>query len=319
MFEDLSFFPRAASTVAGEIDRIYLFLVGMTAFAAAGIASALIYFAIRYRRRKGHAAQQVEGSLPLEIFWSAVPLVLWLFVFGWNAKVYLDMHRPPADGMEVLVTGKQWMWKVQHPTGQREINSLHVPVNTPINLTMISEDVIHDFYMPAFRIKRDVVPGMYTRIWFEATEVGTYHLFCAEYCGTKHSEMGGQVVVMDPSDYEAWLEGQPAAASPVEAGELLFEGQRCETCHSAGSGQRGPDLAGRFGTVVELEGGREVVFDEEYVRESILEPKAKISKGYAPLMPTYRGQVTETQIQHLIAYLKSLGPGDEDAPGESTP
>ena len=305
MFEDLSLFPEAASTVAGSVDRIYLFLVAMTTLASAGIFSAIIFFAIRFRRRKGHAATQIEGSVPLEIFWSAVPLVLWVFVFGWNAKVFLEMHVAPKDGMEFLVTGKQWMWKIQHPSGQREINSLHVPVGTPINLTMISEDVIHDFYMPAFRVKRDVVPGMYTRIWFEATKVGRYHLFCAEYCGTKHSEMIGEVVVMDPSDYEAWLSGQPAA-SPVESGQLLFESLRCVTCHAAGSGQRGPDLAGRWGSRVPTTGGGEAVFDEDYVRQSILEPRAVLSAGYQPLMPTYEGQVTETQIQHLIAYVKSL-------------
>ncbi len=310
MFEDLSLFPEAASTVAGKVDGIYLFLVVLTLFASVGIFSTLIFFAVRYRRRKGHTAAEIHGSMPLEVFWSAVPLVIFLFVFGWSSKVFLEMHREPDDCMEYFVTGKQWMWKIQHPTGQREINTLHMPANTPVKLTMISEDVLHDFYVPAFRVKRDVLPGMYTTIWFEATKVGRYHLFCAEYCGTKHSEMIGEVVVMDPADYEAWLSGQPAGLDPIESGRVLFENNRCTTCHEPGPGQRGPDLAGRYGTMVGTESGKMVLFDDDYIRTSILEPKADVSIGYGAnqVMPSFKGQLSETQIQHLIAYIKSIGP-----------
>ncbi len=311
MFEDFTLFPEAASTVAGGIDRLYFFLIGMTTFAVAGILSALILFSIRYRRRPDRAAQQIDGSVPLEIIWSAIPLALWVFIFGWSAKLYLEIHTTPSEGMTYFVTGKQWMWKIQHPTGQREINTMHVPRGEVVILKLVSEDVIHDFFVPAFRIKQDVLPGtQYTTIWFEATKVGTYDLFCAEYCGTKHSEMIGSVVVMDPADYQAWLDGQPAGQDPVDAGRVLFENLRCVTCHDAGSGQRGPDLSGRFGRPTSLSDGRTVLFDESYVRESILEPKRRLSAGYQPLMPTYTGQVTDTQINQLIAYVKSLANSD---------
>jgi cytochrome c oxidase subunit 2 len=244
--------------------------------------------------------------VPLEIAWTAVPLAIALLSFAWGAKVFVHMRTPPQEGMQFLGTGKQWMWKLQHPTGQREINSLHVPVGQKIVLTLTSEDVIHDFFVPAFRVKADVLPGAYNRLWFEATQEGTFHLFCAEYCGTKHSEMIGQVIAMDPAAYEQWLAGQPAAKDPVEAGKVLFENLRCDTCHAAGSGQRGPDLANRFGTQVRLHDGQTVLFDEDYARESILEPTKRISAGYQALMPTYQGQVDELQILHLIAYVQSL-------------
>ncbi|HED66499.1 MAG TPA: cytochrome c oxidase subunit II [Planctomycetes bacterium] len=306
MFEDFSLFPDAASSYASRVDSLYLFLCTMTAVASFGILCAVVFLSVRYRRRADRAAEQLEGSLPLEIFWSAIPAVLFVGIFAWAAKLYLEMYREPADCMEFYVTGKQWMWKIQHPTGQREINTLHIPVGRPVKLTMISEDVIHDFYVPAFRIKRDVVPGLYTSEWFEATKVGTYHLFCAEYCGTKHSEMIGSVIVMEPAEYEAWLGGQPASQDPVEAGRVLFENLRCVTCHDAGKNQRGPDLHGRFGETVGLANGTTVLFDEAYTRTSILEPKHDIAVGFEPVMPTYEGQVTETQIQQLIAYVKSL-------------
>ena len=316
MFEDFSFFPRAASTVAGKVDALYLFMIAMSAFFIVLIFTAILVLSIRYRRRKGHTAEQIHGSVSLEMLWSAIPLLLVLFIFGWSARLYFQIVTPPSDAMEIYVTGKQWMWKAQHPTGQREINALHVPVGEPIVLTMTSEDVIHDFFIPAFRVKADVIPGRYTQMWFEATEIGEYHLFCAEYCGTKHSEMVGTVKVMDPADYEIWLSGQPAVASPVEAGKVLFENQRCDTCHAAGSGQRGPNLVGRFGNYVETQDGQTLLFDEDYVRESILEPRARISRGYEPLMPSYAGQISEEQVLYLVSYIKSLttetSGGDEE-------
>ncbi len=306
MFENFSLFPESASTVAGRIDELYFFLIAMTTLATAGVCAALLFFCIRYRRKDNVKAVQIEGSLPLELFWSAVPLVLWVGIFFWSSKIYLEINTVPSDGMEFFVTGKQWMWKIQHPTGQREINELHVPVGEPIILTMISEDVIHDFFMPEFRVKNDVLPGRYTNVWFEATKVGTYKLLCAEYCGTNHSKMIGKVVVMDPADYQQWLSGAEAGQEPAEAGRTAFENLRCVTCHDAESGQRGPDLKNRFGLLTDVDNGRSVLFDEDYVRNSILEPKRHISTGFQPIMPTYQGQVSEVQIQNLIAYIKSL-------------
>lgn len=313
MFEDFSLFPEAASTVAGRIDAIYFFLIAIGIFFTVGISLAIGWCVVRYRQREGHEAQQIEGSLPLEIAWSIVPLFISLFVFGWGAKIFYDVMTPPEGATTFYVTGKQWMWKLQHPTGQREINKLHVPRGEKIVLQMISEDVIHDFWIPAFRIKADVVPGMYTTIWFEATKVGTYDIFCAEYCGTKHSEMIGEVVVMDPAGYQAWLDSEPVGVTPEEAGQVFFENLRCDTCHSADSGQRGPSLAGRFGQTVALADGQTVRFDENYIRESILDPRKKLSAGYQPLMPTYQGQISEDQLLKVIAYLKSLGATDSES------
>ena len=311
MFSDFSFFPRAASTLAGRVDDLYLFLLGMSAFFMVLIFSVVIVFTIRYRKRQGHTAEQIHGSISLEVLWSAIPLFLVLFIFGWSAKLYFKMIVPPDEGMEIYVTGKQWMWKIQHPTGQREINELHIPVGETVILTMTSEDVIHDFFVPAFRVKADVLPGTYTRMWFQPTEIGEYHLFCAEYCGTKHSEMIGKVIVMDPADYETWLSGQPVAASPVEAGQVLFESLRCDTCHAAGKDQRGPNLEGRFGGFVHTDDGQTIQFNEDYIRQSILEPRAVISQGYQPLMPAFAGQVSEDQILYLVAFIKSLTPAPD--------
>jgi cytochrome c oxidase subunit 2 len=312
MLEQLPLMPDGASTLSGRVDALFLFLVGVSAFFTLLICSALVVLGLRYRRRSDRESEAVEGSTTLELLWTGIPLLIVLGVFGWSAKLYYDLTVVPVDGMPFTVTGKQWMWKIQHPTGQREINALHVPVGTTCVLTMTSEDVIHSFYVPAFRTKADVVPGRYTQLWFQPTRAGTYHLFCAEYCGTKHSEMNGWVEVMEPALYEAWLSGQPRGASPEESGRLLFENLRCQTCHAAGSGQRGPVLDGLFGAEVELADGSHARFDEAYVRESILQPNERITRGFQPLMPTYTGQVSEEQILELIAYLRSLEKGAED-------
>jgi cytochrome c oxidase subunit 2 len=306
MNQELQLLPHAATEVARSVDRLTLFLTAMSLFFVALISSLVLFFAARYRARRAlQAAVQIEGSIPLELAWTAVPLLLALFSFAWGAKLYFDMNASPAGALALSVTGKRWMWKVQHPEGPREINELHVPVGVPIELTMISEDVIHSFYIPAFRLKRDVLPGRFSKLTFTADRVGEYHLFCAEYCGTKHSQMIGRVVVMQDSDYQAWLSGAPRGATPAQSGAQLFGALRCDTCHAPQSGARGPDLAGLFGTKVALADGRSVVADEDYVRESILNPAAKLVAGYAPLMPTYAGQVSEVQIQQLIAYIRS--------------
>lgn len=314
MFENFSLWPESASSLSGPIDALYLFLIGVSLFFSLLIVAALLVFSVRYRRRPGRAASPIEGSLPLELLWTGVPLVIVLFVFVWGTKLFVRAQTAPAEAMRFTVTGKQWMWKVQHPSGQSEINALHVPVGEKIVLTMIAEDVIHSFYVPAFRVKQDVLPGMYTTLWFEPTRTGTYHLFCAEYCGTKHSEMKGTVTVLDPSAYQAWLDGRPAEADPLLAGALLFQNLRCDTCHysgtapAAGGPPRGPDLAGRFGTDVTLADGQTVRFDERYVRESLLEPAKRLSAGYPALMPSYKGQVSEGDVLALATYLKSLRP-----------
>ncbi len=315
MLEGFRLFPERASAYALQVDRLYLFLIGMALFFVGLITCALLFCSLRYRRGLGRRRDTEHATLAIELAWTGIPLALVLFVFVWSARLYFAANTAPGEALEFLGTGKQWMWKLQHPTGQREINALHVPLGEAVVLTLASEDVIHSFYVPAFRVKRDVVPGMYSRVWFRADRTGTFHLFCAEYCGTKHSQMIGSVVVMEPEDYERWLSGVPAGASPVEEGKLLFESLRCATCHSAGSGQRGPDLAGRFGGLAALADGGSVPFDEEYVRESILDPRRRVSAGYEPLMPTYAGQVNEGQVLQLIAYVKSLAA----APGGSEP
>jgi len=312
MFENFSLWPESASNLSGPIDRLYLFLIGLSVFFGFLIVSALLVFSVRYRRRPGHVASRIEGSLPLELLWTGVPLAIVLFIFVWGTRLYVHARTPPEEGMRFHVTAKQWMWKIQHPTGQSEINELHLPLGQPVVLTMISEDVIHSFFVPAFRAKMDVLPGMYSSLWFTPTKIGVYHLFCAEYCGTKHSEMGGRVVVLDPADYQAWLDGRPAEKNPVEAGALLFQNLRCDTCHTLGTrstasgAPRGPDLAGRFGGDVTLADGQSVHFDERYVRESLLKPQKRLSAGFQPLMPSYKGQIGESEILSLIAYLKSV-------------
>ena len=300
-------FPDQASSVARKVDALYFYLTGVTIFFTVLIFSCVFYFAIRYRRRsEDELPKPIHGSLKLEIFWSVVPLALVMVMFFWGAALYLHMRRAPADATQLFVVGKQWMWKIQHPEGQREINELHVPVGRAVKLTMTSEDVIHSFYVPAFRVKMDVLPGRYTELWFTPTKTGEYHLFCAEYCGTKHSGMIGKVIVMEPADYEAWLSGAPAGESIEQAGARLFTQFNCQTCHEQGPTSRGPSLHEILGRTVRMKSGETVTVDEAYLRESILQPNAKIVAGYEAVMPTYQGQLSEEQVVQLIAYIKSL-------------
>ncbi len=303
----LRLLPEQASTIAGQVDALFLFLVAVTVFFAGLIFLLVGLFALKYRRRReDERPKAIHGSLALEAFWTVIPLGIALVIFVWGAYLYFVISRPPAAAMEVYVVGKQWMWKLQHPTGQREINELHVPLHRPVKLTMTSEDVIHSFYVPAFRIKADVVPGRYTTTWFEATKIGEYHLFCAEYCGTSHAVMGGRIVVMEPADYERWLTGGVSRESLPAAGEALFARLACGSCHKADGTGRGPSLVGKFGQPAKLASGETVVVDESYVRESILTPQAKLVSGYPPIMPTFMGLVTEEQLLQLVAYIKSL-------------
>ncbi|MBA2605009.1 MAG: cytochrome c oxidase subunit II [Acidobacteria bacterium] len=311
-------FPQQASAQAGQVDAIYFFMVAVTAFFALLIAGLIVFFSVRFRRRhRDEIGVPIHGSLALELLWTFVPFVIAMGMFGWGAKVFFDLYRVPAGAMEIFVVGKQWMWKVQHMGGQREINELHVPIGRPVKLIMGSEDVIHSFYIPAFRVKADVIPGRYNTLWFEATKPGTYHLFCAEYCGTKHSGMIGSVVAMEPAQYQAWLDGGPADGTPVDAGAKLFQDLACHTCHQQDSQGRGPVLTNLFGSRVQLQDGRTVVADEAYIRESIVNPQAMVKAGFQPLMPTFQGLVTEEQLLQLISYVRSLSDAGA-APGAGT-
>jgi cytochrome c oxidase subunit 2 len=291
----------------------------VSAFFVVLVAALVVIFAIKYHRRHpDEVGEDIHGSLALELTWTFIPFVLAMAMFVWGADLFFRLARPPLDSMEIFVVGKQWMWKVQHPEGVREINEIHVPVNRNIRLTMGSEDVLHDFSIPAFRVKMDVVPGRVTTMWFRPTAVGEYHLFCAEFCGTKHSGMVGRVVVMTPQDYQAWLSGGVAAETPAQAGERLFTQYGCVTCHTAGSGARGPELAGVPGSTVDLADGRRVLADDNYLRESIMVPAAKVVQGYQPIMPTFQGTLGEEQVQQLIAYIKTLGPAGTAAGAASS-
>ena len=305
MFDNFPLWPQRASTIAGNVDALFIFLLIVTGLMTVLVFSAVIYFAARYRHRRGVPAEQIEGSTPLELTWTFIPLAIFMVIFAWGAVVYFKERTPPRDATEVYVVAKQWMWKLEHAEGQREINELHVPVGQDVKLIMTSQDVIHSFYVPAFRIKQDVLPGRYTVEWFHPTKAGTYHLFCAEYCGTQHSGMIGSIVVMEPAQYEAWMSGSPSGPLSA-AGEKIFAELGCATCHRMDTQGRGPNLLGVFGKPVQLEDGRTVIADENYVRESILDPGAKVVQGFKPVMPTFQGLVSEEQLNALVAYVKSL-------------
>ena len=302
------FQPEQASTIARSVDHLYYFITAVTLFFTALIFLIIFYLMIKYRRRSpDERPKAIEGSLPLEILWTAIPTLIVAIIFVWSSSLYFQNSEPPKGSMEIFVTGKQWMWKIEHPEGQREINELHVPLGRPVKLTMTSEDVIHDFYVPAFRVKKDVLPGRYTTLWFQATKLGTFQLFCAQYCGAFHAGMIGSVIVMEPDQYEAWLAGGVQGESMQAAGQKIFQQSGCGTCHLADGTGPGPSLLGVYGQPVRLTTGQTVTADGAYIRESILLPRAKIVQGYAPIMPSFQGQLTDDQINSLIAYIRLLG------------
>ena len=305
---DFPLFPAQASTIAWQVDALYGFLVVLTVVFCALVFGMVTIFAIKYRRRSDdEQPEQNHGNLALELSWTIIPLFIGLFVFLLGADVFFRLQRAPADPLEIYAVGKQWMWKIQHESGKREINTLQVPKGQPVRVTMTSEDVLHDFFIPAFRVKNDVIPGRYTTLWFEATQLGEFHLFCAEYCGTQHSGMIGKVIVMDPTDYHDWLMGASASGETmVEAGQRQFQELGCETCHKSTSSGRGPSLIGVYDKPVQLKNGQEVTVDVDYIRESILQPRAKIVEGYEPIMPIFEGQISEQSLLQIVTYIKSL-------------
>jgi cytochrome c oxidase subunit 2 len=304
---DFPIFPEQASSIAAQIDALFLVLTGLSLAFAVPVVIFLLFFAFRYRQgRRVDRSKRIYESFKVEFAWSFIPFMLGMTIFGWGAFVYYNYATPPADTLDIYVIGKQWMWHNQHPSGKSEINDLHIPVNRPVKLIMTSQDVIHSYFIPAFRIKQDVLPGRYTTLWFEATKTGEYHMFCTEYCGTEHSRMGGTVYVLEQNEYQNWL-GGGAAAEPLEVtGERVFQQQGCLSCHSGQPGAVGPGLVGIFGEEVEFQDGSTVVVDESYLRESMVNPQAKIVAGYAPVMPTYENILSEDQLLQLIAYIKSL-------------
>jgi cytochrome c oxidase subunit II len=303
----LPFYPEQASNFAGNVDALFLFILLTCLFFAVLVAVLATYAAFKYRRiSPGEVGSTVHGNTMLEIGWTVIPLVIALGMFSWGAVIYVNYRTAPKDTLDIYVVGKQWMWKLQQPNGKREINELHIPVNRDIKLIMGSEDVIHNFYVPAFRVKMDVVPGRYNTMWFRPTKIGKYHFFCSQYCGTNHAVMGGYVTVMDPADYAAWLSDEAGNVDPASAGEKLFTQLACVTCHLSNGTGRAPSLNGVYGAKVLLADGSTVTADDAYIRESILQPKAKIVAGYQPVMPTFQGLVSEEQILNLTAYIKSL-------------
>ncbi len=335
---DFPLFPEQASSFAGQIDLLYWTLVGLSLLFGGMLPFIILFLMVRYHRSNKAAdrTNQVHSNLLLEGTWSGIPLLIVLGIFFWGAFLYVHVRTPPSRTLEIYVIGKQWMWHAQHPNGKRENNELHVPIGRPVRLIMTSQDVIHSFYIPAFRVKQDVLPGRYTSMWFEATKAGEYHLFCAEYCGTEHSLMGGRVVALSLADYERWLvtpgevilpDGSSGAAvqtPPSSAigdpmalvGEQLFTSLGCIGCHRMDGAGVGPSLQGLYSSQEQLADGSTITADENYLRTSIINPGAQITAGYQPVMPSYAGQLNEDQINQLIAYIKSLA-GDGGASGTS--
>jgi len=307
MGKNFPLWPPQASSMAWQVDGLYLLLIAVSLFFIVLIFALIFIFAVKYRREAHPHAVQIEGSLPLELTWTLIPLGICMIFFAWGSLIYFQEARPPKGAMEVYVVGKQWMWKFEHETGQREINQLHVPVGRDVKVIMSSQDVIHDFSVPAFRVKADVLPGRYTTTWFRPTKPGDYYLFCAQYCGTQHSGMIGEVVVMEPTAFQAWLSANATGSLP-SSGQLVFQQLGCATCHRSDTQGRGPNLVGLFGKQVMLDDGRTVIADENYIRESILNPGAKVTAGFKPIMPSFQGQVSEENLAALVAYIKSMQP-----------
>jgi cytochrome c oxidase subunit 2 len=319
MWKNFPLFPERASALAWQVDGLYFLLIAVSAFFTLLIFLVIFIFAVKYRRSAHPHPVQIEGSLALELAWTLIPLGICMIFFAWGSLIYFQEARPPRGAMEIYGVGKQWMWKFEHATGQREIDQLHVPLGADVRMILSSQDVIHSFFVPAFRIKTDVLPGRYTETWFHTTKVGTYHLFCSQYCGTDHSGMVGQVIVMEPTAFQAWLSQGGASGSLAANGQQLFQQLGCSTCHRFDTQGRGPNLVGVYGKPVLLDDGRTVTADENYVRESILNPGAKVVAGFKPIMPSFQGQVSEESLMALVAYVKSLATPQQSEPVSNRP
>jgi cytochrome c oxidase subunit II len=299
-------FPREASSIAPYVDALYFFLLLMTLIGLVLVGGLIFGFSIRYRKQRNPVATQVEGSTLMEATWTIIPLAIFLVCFVWGALLYFRIYNPPTNAMNVYIVGKQWMWKAEHPGGQHEINALHVPIGRPVQLTMISQDVFHSYSIPDFRVKREVIPGRYTTVWFQATDPGTYHLFCTQYCGTAHSAMIGEITAMTPDDYDKWTRESTSGMSLAQNGERLFASMGCNACHSGDAAARGPNLAGVYGSKLQLTDGSQVLVTDAYLRDAILNPSQHITTGFAPIMPTYQGQISEDGLIDLVEYIKNM-------------
>lgn len=307
-------FPDQASKTAGQVDTLLILLIVLTGTITLAIAAVTIFFVAKYRKRAAADRTPPRAeNLAVEVTWSVVPFVIFLGLFGWGAKIYFYESIDPKNAMEVHVIGKQWMWKLEHLQGKREINQLHVPLGQTVKLMMTSQDVIHSFFMPAFRIKEDVLPGRYTTQWFKATKLGTYPIYCAQYCGTNHALMTGQVVVMTPNDFAAWLKTGRDTVSVAQRGEQLFHSFACSGCHAAQAAVRAPLLEGIYGSQIPLADGRIVHADERYLRDCILIPNTQIVAGFDPVMPSFQGRISEDDLFAIITYLKSIGSSPPEA------
>jgi cytochrome c oxidase subunit II len=306
-----------ATTSAAEIDYLILALLLISAAILALVFGLMLLYMFKYRADSSiNRGALAEKSWRLEVAWTAATLFIFFGLFVWGADLYVRLFQTPADAMKIYVVGKQWMWKVEHPGGQREINALHVPVGRPVQLVMTSEDVIHDFSVPAFRIKHDVLPGRYETLWFQADQTGTFHLFCTQLCGSGHASMTGDIVVMTEPDFQSWLEQNGTSETLAQAGQVLFMRYGCSGCHGgngvggsqSGSTVRAPALAGLYGSPVTLTDGRTVIADDRYIRDCILLPDRERVASYPPAMPSFAGQISEQDLLKIIAYIKSLAP-----------
>ncbi len=327
MFDEFKWLPEQASTIAPEVDMLMLFIVVVTVFITAAVSILTIVFAVKFRRKsETYIPAPMHGNVPLEIAWTFIPVLICLVMFSWGVKVYSNIVVPPVDSLDIYAVGRQWMWKVQHPEGQREINTLHVPIGRPVKITITSEDVLHCFSLPAFRVKQDAVPGRYSSLWFEATKVGTYPLYCSEYCGTEHSRMIGKVIVMEENDYQNWLSSGAESGQALQ-GRKLFAKLQCVTCHTGNAQAKAPNLEGIYRKHIPIShmNGKKmpestiVYADDAYLRESILYPNAKVASGWESIMPTYQGLVTEEELLQVIAYIKSLNQGQTPPRVDNTP
>ena len=303
---NFALFPPEASKIAPQMDALYFFMVLVSLVGLTIVILLVTAFSVLYSKKRHPVAVQIEGSTLLEATWTIIPLGLFLIMFVWGALIYFRVYTPPANAMNIYVVGKQWMWKAEHPGGQHEINALHIPMGRPIQLTLISQDVFHSFSIPAFRVKREAIPGRYTSVWFEATQPGTYHLFCTQYCGTEHSHMIGEITVLSPEDYKKWTEESTSGMSLAQNGERLFASLSCNVCHNGRADARGPSLANVYGSQLTLTNGQKTIADEAYLREAILNPSEHVTQGFAPIMPTYQGQVSEDGVIALVEYIKNL-------------